>query len=75
MDKAIDLAELVVGRRRLQAESVLTAAARRHQAAIFKPQIFVSNSKPRHICRKHNTVRQLLSSEVITIDFMASKIT
>jgi len=74
MDKAIDFAELVLGRRRSQGGLVLTGGARRHQASIFKAQIFVYNSESRYIYRKHNTVRQLLSNEVIRIDFMVSKI-
>jgi len=75
MDKAIDLAELGLGCQRSQAELVLKGVARRHQAAIFRAQFFVYNSESRHIYRKHNTIRQLLSNEVITIDFMVSKIT
>ena len=31
------------------------------------------NDKSRHIRRRHNTIRQLLSSKVITIDYMRSK--
>jgi len=44
-----------------------------NQVAIFKAQNFVCNGKFRHICRRHNTVRQLVSNEVISIDFVASK--
>ena len=31
------------------------------------------NGKSRHICPKHNTIRQLLSIEVISIDYVKSK--
>ena len=31
------------------------------------------NGKSRHICHKHNTVRQLLSNEIISIDYIKSK--
>ena len=31
------------------------------------------NGKSRHIRRRHNTIRQLLSSGIITIDFVRSK--
>ena len=44
-----------------------------NQAVIFKTQKFVYNGKSRYIRRKHNTVRQLLSNEVIFIAFVASK--
>jgi len=46
-----------------------------NQAAIFKAQNFVHNGESRHIRHRYNIVRQLLSDRVITIDFMASKIT
>ena len=44
-----------------------------NQAAIFRAQNFVYNGKCRHILRKHNTIRQLLSNEAISIDFLALK--
>ena len=31
------------------------------------------NGKSRHICPKHDTIRQLLSIEVISIDYVKSK--
>ena len=31
------------------------------------------NGKSRHICCKHNTIRQLLSTGVISIDYVKSK--
>ena len=31
------------------------------------------NGKSRHIRRRHNTVRQLLSNEIISIDYIKSK--
>ena len=31
------------------------------------------NGKPRHICCRHNTIRKLLSIEVITLDYVKSK--
>jgi len=43
------------------------------QAAISRAQNFIYNDKSRHIHRKHNTVKQLLSNEIIFIDFALSK--
>ena len=31
------------------------------------------NSKSRHICHRHNTIKQLLSTGVISIDYVKSK--
>ena len=31
------------------------------------------NDKSRHICRRHNTIKQLLSTEIISIDYVKSK--
>ena len=31
------------------------------------------NGKSRHICRRHNTIRQLLSTRVISVDYVKSK--
>ena len=31
------------------------------------------NGKSRHICRRHNTIRQLLSTGVISVDYVKSK--
>ena len=45
-----------------------------YNQAISKTQKnFVYNGKSRHIRRRQNTVRQLLSNEVISIDFVSSK--
>ena len=43
------------------------------QAAIGRAQNIMYNGKSRHIRRRHNTIRQLLSSGIITIDFVRSK--
>jgi len=43
------------------------------KAVISKALNFVYNSKFRHIYRRHNTVRQLLSNGVISIDFVSLK--
>lgn len=43
------------------------------QAAIARAQNFVYNGKSRHIRRRHNTIRQLLSQGTISIDFVKSK--
>jgi len=40
---------------------------------ISRTQNFIYNDKSKHIRRKHNTVRQLLSNRVISIDFVTSK--
>ena len=44
-----------------------------NQATIFTIQNFVYNDKSKHICRRHNILRQLLSNRVIFIDFVVSK--
>ena len=44
-----------------------------NQAAISRAQNVIYNGKSRHIHRKHNTVKQLLSNEIISIDFVLSK--
>ena len=31
------------------------------------------NGKSRHICRRHNTIRQLLSTRVISVDYVKYK--
>ncbi|PHT49068.1 hypothetical protein CQW23_13276 [Capsicum baccatum] len=43
------------------------------QAAIGRAESMMYNDKSRHIQRRHNTVRELLSSEIITIDYVKSK--
>ena len=44
-----------------------------NQAAIFRAQNFIYNEKSRYINHRHNTVMQLLSNRVISIDCLASK--
>ena len=43
------------------------------QAAIGRARNVMYNSKSRHIHRRHDTVRQLLSSGIITIGYVKSK--
>ncbi|PHU04108.1 hypothetical protein BC332_24930 [Capsicum chinense] len=43
------------------------------QVAIGRAGIMMYNGKSRHIRRRHNTVRELLSSGIITIDYVKSK--
>ncbi|PHU18383.1 hypothetical protein BC332_14078 [Capsicum chinense] len=43
------------------------------QAAIGKAGSMMYNGKSRHVQRRHNTVRKLLSSGIITIDYVKSK--
>ena len=43
------------------------------QAAIGRARNVMYNGKSRHIRRRHDTVRQLLSSGIITIDYVKSK--
>ena len=43
------------------------------QSAIGRAQSYMYNSKSQHIRRRHNTVRQLLSNGVISIDYIKSK--
>ena len=42
------------------------------QAAIGRAGSVMYNEKSRHIRRRHNTIRQLLSSGIITIDYVKS---
>ena len=44
-----------------------------NQAALSRPQNFIYNRKFRHIRRKQNTIKQLLSNGIISIDFVWSK--
>ena len=44
-----------------------------NQAAISRTQNVIYNGKSRHIRRRHNTVKQLLSNGIISIDFVSSK--
>ena len=43
------------------------------QSAIGRAQSNMYNGKSRHIRRRHNTIRQLLSTGIITIDYVRSK--
>ena len=43
------------------------------QSAIGRAQSHLYNGKSRHIRRRHNTVRQLLSNGIISIDYVKSK--
>ena len=43
------------------------------QAVIGCVRSIIYNGKSRHIRRRHNSVRQLLSSGIITIDYVNSK--
>ena len=43
------------------------------QSAISRAQNHMYNGKSPHICRRHNTVRQLLSNGIISIDYIKSK--
>ena len=43
------------------------------QSAIGRAQNVMYNGKSRHICRRHNTVRQLIATGIITIDYVKSK--
>jgi len=44
-----------------------------NQAAIARAQNFIYNGKSRHIRRRHSTLKQLLSNEIISNDFVSSK--
>ncbi|XP_073292427.1 uncharacterized protein [Primulina huaijiensis] len=44
-----------------------------NQSAIARAQNSMYNGKSRHICRRHNTVRQLISNGVISVDYIKSK--
>ena len=43
------------------------------QSAIGRAQSHIYNGKCRHIRRRHNTIRQLLSTGIVTIDYVKSK--
>nr|GEV36277.1 zinc finger, CCHC-type [Tanacetum cinerariifolium] len=43
------------------------------QSAIGRAQSIMYNGKSRHICRRHNSIQQLLSTGVISIEYVASK--
>jgi hypothetical protein len=43
------------------------------QSAIDRAQSYMYNGKSRHIRLRHNTVRQLLSNGIISIDYIKSK--
>ena len=43
------------------------------QAAIGRARNVMYNGKSQHIRRRHDTLRQLLSSRIITIDYVKSK--
>ena len=43
------------------------------QSAIGRAQNSMYNGKSRHIHRRHNTIRQLLSIGVISLDYVKSK--
>ena len=44
-----------------------------NQSAIGRAQSNMYNSKFRYICRRYNTIRQLLSTKVISIVYVKSK--
>ena len=44
-----------------------------NQSAIGRAQSHMYNGKSRHIRRRHNTVRQLLSNGIISIEYVKSK--
>ena len=43
------------------------------QYVIGRVQSCMDNGKPRHIYRKHNTIKQLLLIRVISLDYMRFK--
>ena len=43
------------------------------QSAIGRAQNSMYNGESRHICRRHNTIKQQLSIGVISVDFVKSK--
>ena len=44
-----------------------------NQAVMSRAQNFIYKGKFRHIHRRHNTVKQLHSNGIISIDFVSSK--
>ena len=44
-----------------------------NQSAIERAQSNMYNDKSRHICHRHNTIRQLISTGIISIDYVKSK--
>ena len=43
------------------------------QSTIGREQSHIYNGKSRHIRRRHNIVRQLLSNDIMTIEYIRSK--
>ena len=43
------------------------------QLAIGRAQSNMYNGKSRHICRRHNSIRKLLSTGVVTIEYVKYK--
>ena len=43
------------------------------QSAIYRAQSQIYNGKSRHIRRRHNTIKQLLESGIISIDYVKLK--
>ena len=43
------------------------------QSTIGRAQSSMYNGKPKHIRRRHNTIRQLLSTKVMSLDYVKSK--
>ena len=43
------------------------------QSAISRAQSSMYNGRSRHIRRRHNTIRQLFSTKVISVDYVKSK--
>ena len=52
---------------------MVKVSARYNQAAISRAQNFIYNGKSRHIRHRHNIVKQLLSTEIISIDLVLLK--
>ena len=43
------------------------------QSAIGREKNSMYNGKSRHICHRHNTIRELLSTRAISLDYVKSK--
>ena len=68
------MASIIFGRYTIMAKPVPAICIHcDNQTMIFRAQNFIYNDKSRHIRHRHNTAKQLLSNEIISIDFVSSK--
>ncbi|PHU14037.1 hypothetical protein BC332_15242 [Capsicum chinense] len=67
------MAPKFLGRYSVLAQASGTSIHCDSQAAIGRARSIMYNGKSHHIRQRHNTVRELLSSRIITVDYIKSK--